>query len=89
MEKIREYFEDLYPRQGSCVERCDSLTRQLPYADVYAVRRACVEVCRDARVTSEVQCVAACRAKCTDLNGDVPLFTRICVEACKVKPNLE
>ena len=89
MDKIREYFEDLYPRQGTCAERCDSLTKQLPYAEVYEVRRACLAVCRDVQVKSESLCVTACRDRCRDLTGDVVLFTKICVEACKTKSDLE
>jgi hypothetical protein len=89
MEKVLEYFEELYPRQGSCAERCDSLTKPLAYADVYHVRKACLAVCRDATAKSESRCVAACRDQCSGLDGDVLLFTRVCVDACKSKPDLE
>ena len=89
MDKIREYFEDLYPRQGSCAERCDSLTKQLAYSDVYEARKACLAVCRDSGAKSQGQCAAKCRHKCRDLNGDVVTYTKICTQACVAKPDLE
>ncbi len=92
MEKIRAYIEELYPREGTCIERCDTLSsgnNVFPYPQVYGVRRACIGVCRDVGVKSRPQCVAACRDSCRNLDGDILAFTKLCVDACMKKPDLE
>ena len=83
MDKIKDYLEELFPQSGTCIAQCDTLR-------TYDARKICISVCRDKQVTSESQCVAACRDACkANLDGDVVSITRTCVTACLSKPDLE
>ena len=81
--RIKDYLEDLYPAHGSCLSRCDTLSRSLPTEDIYAVRLACKQICRDDSVKSSSACLNACNERCESSEG-----RKICLESCLQRPDI-